>query len=102
MNRFRCGLGPFAFLLACCALLCGSAIAMAPLPAGKPGGGTGTTNDSDCEGQLVEVVAEGLGNTPDDARKNALRAAVSQVVGMLVVGVDREQNDAVIESKVLT
>lgn len=51
---------------------------------------------------LQEVVAEGAGTTAEAARKDALRAAVAQVVGMLVVAQDLVQNDALIESKVLT
>lgn len=79
------------WLLAISLLLPGGAASRAQAPAPPP-----TTQN------CIEVVAEGSGTTPDAARKDACRAAVAQVVGMLVVATDRVQNDAVIESKILT
>jgi hypothetical protein len=51
---------------------------------------------------LTEVIATGVGSTADSARKDALRQAVSQVVGSLVVASDAVANDELIDSKILT
>jgi hypothetical protein len=48
------------------------------------------------------VVAEGVGATPEDALKDAFRAAVRQVVGALVDEETVVKNDKVISEKVLT
>ena len=51
---------------------------------------------------ITEVLASGTGKDADSARKDALRQAVSQVVGSLVVASDVVANDELIDSKILT
>ena len=51
---------------------------------------------------LVEVVATGIGNDKEAARKDALREAVAQVVGALVIARAEVNNDELIASKILT
>lgn len=51
---------------------------------------------------VIEVMADGLGPSVDAARKDACRAAVAQVVGLLVVASDQVKNEKLIDSKVLT
>lgn len=48
------------------------------------------------------VVAQGVGITTEDAKKDAYREAVRQVVGTLVAAATIVDNDAVIEDKVLS
>jgi hypothetical protein len=52
--------------------------------------------------KLTAVVAEGVGKDADAATKDALRQAVSQVVGVLVMAEDQVANDRLISSKILT
>src|SRR5712692_9942416 len=48
------------------------------------------------------VVAEGVGQTAEDARKDAFRNAVRQAVGALIDAETLVQNDQVIKDEVLT
>ena len=57
---------------------------------------------TDAAGELSEVIAVGTGSSPESARKDALRQAVSQVVGSLVVASDVVANDELIDSRILT
>jgi len=50
----------------------------------------------------VEVIAEGVGSTPDEALKDAFRNSVRQVVGAVVDAETIVKNDEVISDKVLT
>lgn len=50
--------------------------------------------------QTVEVV--GVGSTPEEARKDASRAAVRKVAGELVIGESKVENDRLLADKVLT
>jgi hypothetical protein len=52
--------------------------------------------------KLNMVVAEGVGKDAATATKDALRQAVSQVVGVLVMAKDVVDNDQLISSKILT
>jgi hypothetical protein len=52
--------------------------------------------------ETTEVLATGVGKDADAARKDALRQAVSQVVGTLVVANELVANDQLIDSKILT
>lgn len=47
------------------------------------------------------VTAEGVGDTPEEARKDAIRDAVHKVAGALVVGTTTVENDKIIQDKVL-
>ena len=51
---------------------------------------------------LVTVEAQGVGKTPDEALKDALRNSVQQVVGALIDTETLIKNDQVISDKVLT
>lgn len=92
--RFR--LRRILALLSLTCLSLGMVAATAAAPSGPSGG------DTTCEGEIMDVVAEGVGTTSKDALSDALRSAVAQVVGLLVVASDQVKNDALIESKVLT
>src|SRR4051812_43562523 len=48
------------------------------------------------------VIAEGIGETPENALKDAFRNAVQEVVGALVDAETHIKNDAIISDKVLT
>ena len=48
------------------------------------------------------VTAEGVGATPEEARKDAIREAVRKVVGVLVVGATTVENEKVLKDEVLT
>ena len=48
------------------------------------------------------VTGEGVGTTPEEARKDAIREAVRKVAGALVVGTTTVENDKIIKDKVLT
>jgi hypothetical protein len=61
--------------------------------------GSGTAPEAP---KVTAVVAEGVGRDATAATKDALRQAVSQVVGVLVVAEDRVANDQLIGSKILT
>ena len=52
-------------------------------------------------GNTREVIAEGVGDTPDNSLKNAYRNAVRQVVGSIVDEKVLLKNDKLIEEKVL-
>ena len=52
-------------------------------------------------GNTREVIAEGVGDTPDNSLKNAYRNAVRQVVGFMVDEKILLNNDKLIEEKVL-
>lgn len=52
--------------------------------------------------ELVTVEVEGFGTTPDDARKNALRAALQEAVGTLVDETTAVANDKLISNSILT
>ena len=52
-------------------------------------------------GNTREVIAEGVGDTPDNSLKNAYRNAVRQVVGFIVDEKVLLKNDKLIEEKVL-
>ena len=52
-------------------------------------------------GNTREVIAEGVGDTPDNSLKNAYRNAVRQVVGSIVDEKILLKNDKLIEEKVL-
>ena len=52
-------------------------------------------------GNTREVIAEGVGDTPDNSLKNAYRNAVRQVVGSIVDEKVLFKNDKLIEEKVL-
>ena len=52
-------------------------------------------------GNTREVIAEGVGDTPDNSLKNAYRNAVRQVVGSIVDEKFLLKNDKLIEEKVL-
>jgi hypothetical protein len=54
------------------------------------------------DGEVRDVIAEGAGKDDRAAERDALRSAVSQVVGVLVVASDVVKNDSLIESKILT
>lgn len=62
----------------------------------------GRRGSSTAANTLVEVVATGIGNDKEAARKDALREAVAQVVGALVVTRSEVDNDELIASKILT
>ena len=49
-----------------------------------------------------EVVAAGIGTTEEEAKKQAYRAAVQNVVGAMVVGETLVQNDDLVEEKILS
>jgi hypothetical protein len=53
------------------------------------------------EGAIRTVVAQGVGRTVDDAKKDAYREAVRQVVGAYIEGDTLTRNDELIEDKVL-
>ncbi len=61
----------------------------------EPKGSSGSTG-------ISEVIAEGVGATPDEALKNAFRNAVRQVVGAVVDAEMLIKNDEVIDDQVLT
>ncbi len=48
------------------------------------------------------MTGEGVGETPEEARKDAIRDAVRKVTGALVIGTTTVENDKVIKDKVLT
>ena len=50
----------------------------------------------------IEVVAEGVGATPDEALKDAFRHAVRQAVGAVVDAETLVKNDEVIDDQILT
>ena len=52
-------------------------------------------------GNTREVIAEGVGDSPDNSLKNAYRNAVRQVVGSIVDEKVLFKNDKLIEEKVL-
>ena len=54
------------------------------------------------EGQLVEVIAVGVGMTQDEAHKAADVAAVRQVVGTMSDAMTLVENDELVEKKILT
>jgi len=54
------------------------------------------------DGGTRTVVVQGVGSTPENAKKDAYREAVRQVVGMLVEPNRIIENDAVIEDRLLT
>ncbi|MFO0876335.1 MAG: hypothetical protein U0840_03095 [Gemmataceae bacterium] len=78
----------------------------ASLPAIKtPGASTNRPREKEGERPVLAdqtVVAEGVGTTPDEARKDAIREAVRKVAGVLVVGETTVENDKLIKDKVLT
>ena len=53
-------------------------------------------------GETKEVIAEGVGNSPDNAIKDAFRNAVRQVVGVLVDSETLVKNDKLVDDKILT
>jgi len=53
-------------------------------------------------GELREVVAEGIGLTPEDALKNAFSRAVESAIGVLVDSTTVVKNDKLIRDEVLT
>ena len=53
-------------------------------------------------GQLVDVIAVGVGMTQDEAHKAANKAAVAQVVGTMVDATTLVENDELVENKILT
>lgn len=53
-------------------------------------------------GQLVDVIAVGVGMTQDEAHKAANKAAVVQVVGTMVDATTLVENDELVENKILT
>jgi len=53
-------------------------------------------------GDTKEVIAEGVGNSPDNAIKDAFRNAVRQVVGVLVDSETLVKNDKLVDDKILT
>lgn len=53
-------------------------------------------------GQLVDVIAVGVGMTQDEAHKAANTAAVAQVVGTMVDATTLVENDELVENKILT
>ena len=67
--------------------------AMSPKPAG---------NDVAAVGAVRLVVAQGVGTTVEEAKKDAYREAVRQVVGAYVEGETLARNDELIEDKVLS
>ena len=54
------------------------------------------------EGQLIEIIAVGVGMTQDEAHKAADKAAVEQVVGTMVDATTLVENDELVENKILT
>jgi len=61
-----------------------------------------SAKDAPDDANLQEVVAEGVGLTPEAALKDALRNAVRQAVGMVVDAETLVKNDELIKDKVLT
>ncbi len=53
-------------------------------------------------GKHTNVVAEGVGLTVDDARKDAFRSAVRQVVGAMIDAETLVKNDQIVADEVLT
>jgi hypothetical protein len=61
----------------------------------------GAGNTSATTGEVRVVVAKGVGTTVEDAKKDAYREAVRQVVGAYVEGDTLTRNDELIEDKVI-
>jgi ribosomal protein S8 len=61
-----------------------------------------TTKGDGDTGELREVVAEGIGLTPEDALKNAFSRAVESAIGVLVDSTTVVKNDKLIRDEVLT
>lgn len=74
------------------ALTASAAAPQAPAQAATPSAGEGATQT---------VIAEGVGASPDEALRDALRAAVNQVVGTVVDAETLVRNDQLIEDKIL-
>ena len=72
------------------------AVESPPKPARSKTGDTSTTT-----GEVRVVVAKGVGTTVEEAKKDAYREAVRQVVGAYVEGDTLTQKDELIEDKVL-
>jgi hypothetical protein len=64
--------------------------------------GGGSEPERAQSGELLETVATGFGKDPEEARRRALRSAVEQVVGTLVLAKDLLENDELIDSKVIS
>jgi len=91
MFNFRYGLSELTLLFV--ALSSSQLFAQEIKPSGKIAGQESPTQ---------QVIAEGIGATPDEAIKSAFRAAVRQVVGAVVDAEMIVKNDVIIEDNVLT